>query len=360
MSYRPTHLPVQHGKNSTSAWGAMVAVLGALMLVVGGSWYAFGYEPQWSKEAAAQIQNSRLEACNQKVTLRIGADAAFVAEPRLVCSWLKPVPAPAKPFPGEIPTPKFDSAKISRWVQDGVKMVEKAPVTGNREVDNTGALVKLVSDPVPGVEVADAEVAIADIKRDLEAPQGATAGTDSTVFAKSKTTAKGSPDATVGPASADPRNVEATLETSPANATFKDTVVTAPALYYQPQSTEKWVDVNLTNHTATGYEGTKKVIGPVAMVDGHTLNPTVQGVFKVYAKVPHQVMRGVGWDGDYAEDVPWIAYFDGNYALHGAPSRTSFVYDPNRGSHGCVNLPVDVAKSFYDWVENGTTVVSHL
>ena len=37
---------------------------------------------------------------------------------------------------------------------------------------------------------------------------------------------------------------------------------------YQPASNEKWVDVDLTNHTVTAYVGTKIVWGPVGMVSG--------------------------------------------------------------------------------------------
>ena len=59
-------------------------------------------------------------------------------------------------------------------------------------------------------------------------------------------------------------------------------------------------------------------------------------------------------------DVPWVTYFEGGYALHGAYWRDRFGYDAGyNGSHGCVNMKVEDAKWIYDWAPEGTTVVSH-
>ena len=44
----------------------------------------------------------------------------------------------------------------------------------------------------------------------------------------------------------------------------------------------------------------------------------------------------VASDGPYSiEDVPWIMYFNGGFALHGAFWHSSFGHER---SHGCVNL----------------------
>ena len=72
-------------------------------------------------------------------------------------------------------------------------------------------------------------------------------------------------------------------------------------------------------------------------------------------------MRGNNADGTKYEtpDVPWILYFHGGYATHGAYWRSSFGYDAGAGgSHGCVNMPVDSAKNLYDWANVGTKVIS--
>ena len=59
------------------------------------------------------------------------------------------------------------------------------------------------------------------------------------------------------------------------------------------------------------------------------------------------------------EGVPWVTYFTGSYAMHGAPWRSSFGWSGYGGSHGCVNMPVDAAKFIYDWTDMGDTVVVH-
>ena len=102
----------------------------------------------------------------------------------------------------------------------------------------------------------------------------------------------------------------------------------------------------------------RPAFGPISVVDGGSETPTVTGTYRVYLKYAVQTMRGANADGtNYeAKDVPWVTYFHRGYALHGAPWRSSFGYS---GSHGCVNLPVSVAKQVYDFAPLGTPVVVH-
>lgn len=54
----------------------------------------------------------------------------------------------------------------------------------------------------------------------------------------------------------------------------------------------------------------------------------------------------------------WMPFFNG-VGLHDAPWRTTFggtIYKTN-GSHGCVNLPIDVAKFLWENVDTGTGVI---
>ena len=80
---------------------------------------------------------------------------------------------------------------------------------------------------------------------------------------------------------------------------------------------------------------------PVAfsMVPGAPDTPTVTGTFHVYLKYDVQTMRGENADGTKyeTEGVPWVTYFTGSYAMHGAPWRSSFGWSGYGGSHGCVN-----------------------
>ncbi|MGN6698215.1 MAG: L,D-transpeptidase, partial [Thermomicrobiales bacterium] len=59
----------------------------------------------------------------------------------------------------------------------------------------------------------------------------------------------------------------------------------------------------------------------------------------------------------YTPNVPWVMYFlDGGFAIHGA------VLDSMWGtptSHGCVNVPVDIAQYLYGWAPVGTLIWIH-
>ena len=326
FSYRPTHLTPQHRRRSLATNLRWIAAAATLLAVAGGGWLAFGYTPLWNPEQSAQINAARDSACQRSVTLRLG-DNSFLAKPDQVCSWLHPVPQPTKQLsPQPLPSPQFNVDAITQWVHSCTSQVEKPAKNGSRQVDSKGHLVSLLKDPVDGVVVNHPNNLVSQIKKALNSSNS---------------------------------NVEVAAKLSPRKGGFDDTVVAAPAMPYAPQPQERWVDVNLTNHTTAVYDGTKAIYGPVAAVDGHAQAPTVQGIYKVYAKLDMQTMTGVGYDGPYSEKAPWVSYFSGNFALHGAPWRSSFVYTPEKGSHGCVNLSVTDAKAIYDLISIGTTVVSH-
>jgi LysM repeat protein len=78
--------------------------------------------------------------------------------------------------------------------------------------------------------------------------------------------------------------------------------------------------------------------------------PTVQGNFKIYVKYAAQLMTGPGY---YLPGVPWVMYFYEGYSLHGTYWHSNWGHPM---SHGCVNLPTEEAKWYYDWAEVGTPV----
>jgi lipoprotein-anchoring transpeptidase ErfK/SrfK len=123
---------------------------------------------------------------------------------------------------------------------------------------------------------------------------------------------------------------------------------------------EKWIDVNLKTQTLVAYEGEKPVYATVVST-GKKLasrNPedkdkdhrTKPGTFRIREKHIASTMDGdVATDGPYSiEDVPWIMYFNGSIALHGAFWHSNF---GSTKSHGCVNLaPVD-ARAMFGWTD---------
>jgi L,D-transpeptidase-like protein len=86
--------------------------------------------------------------------------------------------------------------------------------------------------------------------------------------------------------------------------------------------------------------------------------PTQTGTFHVWAKFTHGRMTGAYFrdrrDYYFLEDVPWILYYDGDRALHGAYWHDHF---GAKSSHGCVNLSPRDAHWLYNNVPLGETVV---
>jgi lipoprotein-anchoring transpeptidase ErfK/SrfK len=82
---------------------------------------------------------------------------------------------------------------------------------------------------------------------------------------------------------------------------------------------------------------------------------TPVGQYTILSKFQKQTMQGVINNEAYkVEDVPWVMYFDnlGN-ALHGTYWHENFGAPM---SHGCVNLPMNVAQYLYSWAPEGTAV----
>jgi lipoprotein-anchoring transpeptidase ErfK/SrfK len=122
------------------------------------------------------------------------------------------------------------------------------------------------------------------------------------------------------------------------------------------QPGEKWIDVNLTTQTLVAFEGDTPVFATAVSTgkedkeDKEKDYKTPTGTWRIREKHIAATMDGdVASDGPYSiEDVPWIMYFNGSYALHGAFWHNSF---GRTRSHGCVNLsPLD-ARALFNWTE---------
>ncbi len=119
---------------------------------------------------------------------------------------------------------------------------------------------------------------------------------------------------------------------------------------------EKWIDVNLKTQTLVAFEGERAVFativssGKVDQDNEDKDHRTKPGSFRIREKHIAATMDGdVASDGPYSiEDVPWIMYFNGSIALHGAFWHADFGHVH---SHGCVNLsPLD-AKALFGWTD---------
>lgn len=119
---------------------------------------------------------------------------------------------------------------------------------------------------------------------------------------------------------------------------------------------EKWVDVNLTTQSLVAYVGKEPVFATLVssgkrdLQDKEKDHPTPTGTFRIREKHIAATMDGDhASDGPYSiEDVPWIMYFSGSYALHGAFWHNSFGHVR---SHGCVNLAPADARTLFGWTD---------
>ena len=119
---------------------------------------------------------------------------------------------------------------------------------------------------------------------------------------------------------------------------------------------EKWVDVNLTRKTLVAFIGDKPVYATLNSPGKKSSNPakdhrTKKGKWRVREKHITTTMDGDGPGGDLPysiQDVPYVQYYDGSYAVHGAFWHHNFGREK---SHGCVNLAPKDAKWLFFWTE---------
>ena len=114
------------------------------------------------------------------------------------------------------------------------------------------------------------------------------------------------------------------------------------------------VVVSLSQQALWAYEN-GKVVRSTYVSTGTERTPTPVGLFWVINKFPIETMEGTIAGEDYlVPDVPDVMYFnDQGDALHGTYWHSNFGVPM---SHGCVNLPLDVAEWMYGWAPMGMAV----
>lgn len=118
----------------------------------------------------------------------------------------------------------------------------------------------------------------------------------------------------------------------------------------------KWMDVSIREQTLVAYEGQRPVYvtlvstGRGGLGDPEKVDATVRGTFMVHSKHLTATMNGSEDRADsYAlEDVPFVQYFHGGYALHGAYWHDEF---GKVRSHGCINLAPSDAAWLFEWTD---------
>jgi hypothetical protein len=113
----------------------------------------------------------------------------------------------------------------------------------------------------------------------------------------------------------------------------------------------KWIDISIVSQTMVLWEGDRPVYATLVSTGkgglgepGKTLS-TPRGTFRIYQKHVTTTMDSEVADHEFElRDVPWVMYFKGGYALHGAYWHDDF---GRVRSHGCINLaPIDARYAF--------------
>jgi len=120
----------------------------------------------------------------------------------------------------------------------------------------------------------------------------------------------------------------------------------------------KRLDIDLTAQYMRAYQGDVVVIESYVSTGRVPQFETPTGTFFINNKLESQTMEGV-LGGEYynVPDVPDVMYFtDRGHAIHGAYWHNNF---GSTQSHGCINLPMDVADFVYEWATIGTQVDIH-
>jgi lipoprotein-anchoring transpeptidase ErfK/SrfK len=115
---------------------------------------------------------------------------------------------------------------------------------------------------------------------------------------------------------------------------------------------ERWIEINLTNQTASAYEG-KNLIRTFVVSTGTWRTPTVTGTYRIYVKYRYADMAGPGY---YLPDVPYVMYFYKGYGLHGTYWHNNF---GTPMSHGCINFTIGDSGWVFDFASVGTVVFVH-
>jgi lipoprotein-anchoring transpeptidase ErfK/SrfK len=118
------------------------------------------------------------------------------------------------------------------------------------------------------------------------------------------------------------------------------------------------VEVNLSEQRAYLFQN-EEVVQSWYISSGKDGFNSSTGDFRIRAKLESQNMGNRDLTKApyyFTPDVPWVMYYNGDEALHGAYWHNNF---GNQMSHGCINMPVDAAAFVYTWAPMGTEVSVH-
>lgn len=121
---------------------------------------------------------------------------------------------------------------------------------------------------------------------------------------------------------------------------------------------DSYIEIDLTRQRLWLYlDGKRELSSDIVSGLMNTDRQTPGGAYAIYYKQSPAVLTGP----DYSSPVSYWMPFNGGIGLHDATWQSSFGGDAcyYRGSHGCINLPLDVAGQIYEMVETGFPVLCY-
>jgi len=154
--------------------------------------------------------------------------------------------------------------------------------------------------------------------------------------------------------------VEALLENIKLGVVLeKEPIYTTKALYRaENEIGNTYIEVNITRQYLWFYKNGKLITqGYVVTGNPNRGYATVLGTYMLNYKQKGATLTGPGYE---APVTYWMPFF-GNIGIHDASWRYSFggeIYK-SRGSHGCINAPIYLAKTIFENIEEGTPIICY-
>ena len=126
---------------------------------------------------------------------------------------------------------------------------------------------------------------------------------------------------------------------------------------YTENLEERFVIVDKSEQQLFLYDD-NELLYTTPVTTGKDATPSDTGLFKIYYKGTNEVLTD--YQTYWSKVRYWMPYNAGE-GLHDADWRTIFGTDSYHynGSHGCINMPVDITDEIYNNVEVGTKVLVH-
>ncbi len=124
---------------------------------------------------------------------------------------------------------------------------------------------------------------------------------------------------------------------------------------------DTYVEISIANQHMWFYKNGNLVIDTPIVTGLPGRYSTPKGVWNVWIKEQNRYLQGLNADGSKYKS--WVNYWmqiDGTgVGIHDSSWQSSYggnVYT-YRGSHGCINTPLNIVKTIYDNIEKGTPVI---